>query len=612
MGLSSIKEQRDIILNTIKSITRGDWKVLVIDENSKKIIDNVVKEDDILNENIAIEADIERIEDKRDMNPDMDAIYLLSPLPYVVDCLMADFERRRYRRSFLVWTSVLEPQLRHRFDKSRQAQEQIANFQTLTDNEKVTYRIAVSDGTGKEEDKDMEIGEKDKLWTENRHRHMKDTIGKIEGEFKKFIADNPHFTDAAGDSTSLSAIKDMLAGLPQFQELKEAYSLHLSMAQECMDVFANQNLFDLGLVEQSLATGLDEDFRKPKNLTDQVIRLLADPIHPDDKSIGPAERLRLILMYALFREGMIEEDYERLLVHAGLPSEKQDTVVISNLDLLGGRTYKEDLKQTKPASQPMFARKPIPPPSQDDEGNALSRFEPNLKLMLEELSKGTLDQSLFPYTRPPMDNSEELAMQAQTSLRSAKPTWARNRTSTTENRQRVVVFMAGGATYSEARACYEISEARNKDIFLVTSHMLTPSLFVRQLRDLDAPRKRLDLPIDRPQPKAPDHLFMRNDPPPPRPQPTMTASSGSRPGGLPSRSQGGPLPPPPNGANYNRPSPQPPTAGLAAMSMNSSSGRAPIPLNGVNGSGKLEKKGKGEGEEKKKKRGFFGHKKDKS
>jgi hypothetical protein len=27
--------------------------VLVIDENSKKIIDNVVKEDDILNENIA-------------------------------------------------------------------------------------------------------------------------------------------------------------------------------------------------------------------------------------------------------------------------------------------------------------------------------------------------------------------------------------------------------------------------------------------------------------------------------------------------------------------------------------------------------------------------------
>lgn len=29
------------------------WKVLVLDEGSKKIVDNVLKEDDILNENIA-------------------------------------------------------------------------------------------------------------------------------------------------------------------------------------------------------------------------------------------------------------------------------------------------------------------------------------------------------------------------------------------------------------------------------------------------------------------------------------------------------------------------------------------------------------------------------
>jgi syntaxin-binding protein 1 len=57
------------ILDAIKNITQGDvrlrsqssalyllflqWKVLVIDEGAKKIIDNVVKEDDILNENIA-------------------------------------------------------------------------------------------------------------------------------------------------------------------------------------------------------------------------------------------------------------------------------------------------------------------------------------------------------------------------------------------------------------------------------------------------------------------------------------------------------------------------------------------------------------------------------
>jgi hypothetical protein len=66
------------ILGQIKKITKGDvscvplfstaklpeldsrltsltqqWKCLIVDENSKKIIDNVVKEDDILNNNIA-------------------------------------------------------------------------------------------------------------------------------------------------------------------------------------------------------------------------------------------------------------------------------------------------------------------------------------------------------------------------------------------------------------------------------------------------------------------------------------------------------------------------------------------------------------------------------
>ena len=52
--------------------------------------------------------DVEKIEERRPMNKDMDAVYILSSLPHIVDCLMADFERRRYRRSFLIWTSGRE------------------------------------------------------------------------------------------------------------------------------------------------------------------------------------------------------------------------------------------------------------------------------------------------------------------------------------------------------------------------------------------------------------------------------------------------------------------------------------------------------------------------
>ena len=77
-------------------------------------------------------GDIERIEERRGANPDMDAIYILSPQAHVVDSLMADLDRRRYRKSFLVWTALLDPQLRRRIDSSPTAQRQLGGFETLS------------------------------------------------------------------------------------------------------------------------------------------------------------------------------------------------------------------------------------------------------------------------------------------------------------------------------------------------------------------------------------------------------------------------------------------------------------------------------------------------
>ena len=124
----------------------------------------------------------------------------------------------------------------------------------IREGEKVLYKTVVNEGEPTEEIKDMEIGERDKIWVENRHRHMKDTIERLMGDFQRFIQDNPHFASASGEqATSLNAIKDMLAGLPQFQELKDAYALHLSMAQECMNIFQHNKLPDLASVEQVIS-----------------------------------------------------------------------------------------------------------------------------------------------------------------------------------------------------------------------------------------------------------------------------------------------------------------------------------------------------------------------
>lgn len=259
----------------------------------------------------------------------------------------------------------------------------------------------------------------------------------------------------------------------------------------------------------------------------------------DDDAVTFPDRLRLIVQYVLYRQGLLPSDIRKLLAHAQLPS--QDGEVIHNLDLLGGQVSRS-LKETRAAPHSFFARGQATP---TDEESSLSRYNPTLKLMLEAHVQGTLDQILFPFTRPHIGSGDRLTGQesiSQASLRSAKPTWARTRSSAIEPRQRVIVFMAGGATYSESRACYEISELCSKDIFLTTSHMITPSLYLRQVGDLSVDKRRLNLPSEQPKPKAPAHLFER-DPPPQTQQHQIATKADS---GL-SKTRGEPIQRPTNG-----------------------------------------------------------------
>ncbi|KAF1985055.1 Sec1-like protein [Aulographum hederae CBS 113979] len=747
MGVSMIETQRGVILDTIRRTAPGEWKVLVVDEDSRKVIDNVMKEDDILNENI---TNIEQIEQKRPMNPDMDVVYILTAQPHIVDCLMADFERRRYRSAYLIWTSKLPPALRERVDrqKSRITKMQVLNvdyfpreshvitfrdpwsfpvlyhpacnnlvqrhladlsekivavcvslgeypiiryyrprnplpsheaailcsllaqrvqdeldmwaqyhddfpapssrprgtlyivdrsmdlyapfiheftYQAMAfdllpikDGEKVTYRTVVNEGGPDEEAKELEISEKDRIWVQNRHAHMKDTIEKLMGDFEKFIKDNPHFTNSNADASSLNAIKDMIAGLPQFQEMKEAYSLHLSMAQEAMNIFQAHKLSELASLEQTLATGLDEDYRKPKNLADQLVRML------DEASITHPDRLRLLALYSLNRDGLVPSDLFKLRSHAQLPP--QDEEVIRNLELLGARVSKP-LKDQKPPPMPLFPAKPPPPANMMDE-YALSRYDTGMKSLLEAHAAGTLDQSTFPFAKPHLDGVDGLstaAAAAETvsaaSLRSAKPTWAKTRggAAAQDTKQRVIIFMAGGATFSEARECYEVGDRTQRDVVLVTSHMLTPGLFVRQVGDLSVEKRRLGIPMDMPPKKAPAHLF-EQEPEAPRPPvktpysdpmspPPMGMGMGQkqpRPMGL-SPGPGG-LPNGPGGINQ---SPMPVAQQMGGLSLEGSQNGSAPSLQQEQQNGKAHKLSKDPEHKKKKKHFFSSGKKDK-
>lgn len=236
-------------------------------------------------------------------------------------------------------------------------------------------------------------------------------------------------------------------------------SLHLTMAEKCMALFEKKKLPLSASVEQCCATGVTPEGKTPKTLVEEMVPLL------DDRSVSSTDKLRIIAMYIMHRDGVPEGDKKRLYQHARLALHEMDAV--NNLTYLGVAVSKDSGKKRKA----LFKQR------EEEDAYDISRYQPLLKYMLEEHFAGTLDQTNFPYVRdaPVGGSSSSMrgsgpagAAPSQGSLRSARPQWTSSRVKKVANepRQRVMVFVAGGMTYSEVRAAYKVSEAANKDIFI--------------------------------------------------------------------------------------------------------------------------------------------------
>jgi syntaxin-binding protein 1 len=137
-------------------------------------------------------------------------------------------------------------------------------------------------------------------------------------------------------------------------------------------------------------------------------------------------------------------------------------------------------------------RKALFKQKEEEDAYDISRYQPSIKLMLEEHFAGSLDQSTFPYVRdaPVSGSSSRISATAAPtsgSLRSARPQWTAQRAKRVVNepKQRVMVFVAGGATYSEVRSVYKVSESSNKDVYLGTTALITPQQFASDLANLE-------------------------------------------------------------------------------------------------------------------------------
>uniref|UniRef100_A0AAR2KD71 Vacuolar protein sorting-associated protein 45 n=1 Tax=Pygocentrus nattereri TaxID=42514 RepID=A0AAR2KD71_PYGNA len=256
--------------------------------------------------------------------------------------------------------------------------------------------------------------ENDEFYANNLYLNFGEIGTNIKNLMEDFQKKRPKGQQKLESITDMKAFVD---NYPQFKKMSGTVSKHVTVVGELSRLVSERQLMEVSEVEQELACQNDHS-----NAQQNVRRLLQNP------RVSELDAVRLVMLYALRYErhsSSILSSLMEELNRRGV-SEKYRKIVQAMIDYGGKRVRGSDLITPTDAvaitKQFFKGLKGVE--------NVYTQHQPLLHDTLDQLIKGRLKDSQFPYLGP-------------SSLR--------------DRPQDIIVFIIGGATYEEALTVYNLN-----------------------------------------------------------------------------------------------------------------------------------------------------------
>lgn len=224
------------------------------------------------------------------------------------------------------------------------------------------------------------------------------------------------------------------------------------MANECIRLHRN-GVSEVADIMQDLALGTISENTFSQDVRSAVLNILRS------SEYDLSEKLRLLLLYIFYVKGITKSEFEDIIASSELPFEASVVTNILHLDVDIFCPGKCQAVDHIPRDDADASTSPLP----------LSNYwMPAIKNVMLSCIDGTLSTDKYPYL-----HREDCVTHSEITDKSA------------DQISSLIVFIAGGVTYSEMRCAYEVMSVHEGcEVYIGGDSMLTPKKFLKKLGEL--------------------------------------------------------------------------------------------------------------------------------